>query len=628
MKIEFSLRWSLSLLLPWALVVRAETPKSDPAAQELVSGALGQVLQVVAPSGPEGLPISVELKCSQASGGLKLLDGQTLRISYQHPSRLRLEATVEGHHFILGRDGEHLWVHVPEKKFALDGSSDVPRFSTRPDSVAKVKSGALPVSVPRDQLALLPAVTIMNLATDAAGNDCVKLQLTKEAAQAFKMPGGQIQVRLGGSDRSPDQLSYQDGDEKLVFDIVSFSSGDAVGEETWTLRPNAGDKVEKVAAAHLDKFVSTLLGSLTSRIPTLPPAKGERKVVATCGEGRLENWDGTRVLFLKGTPEEMGRQHGTLLKKEIRSVVDKILYGVGVASSFEKGRWFFSEIEEAQRRQAPFVDARYTREMDAIAAAAGLDKEELRLANYFPELFHCSGFALMGKATADGKIYHGRILDYLKGVGLEENAVVMVVQPEVGNAWANISYAGFVGSVTGMNEKQVAIGEMGGRGEGNWDGKPMAQLMREVMEKAGTIDEALEIMRKGPRTCEYYYVISDAKAHKAVGLKTTPDVFEMIWDGEKHPQLPDALEDCVLLSAGDRYVELVRRAKTGFGKFTADSARDLMTKPVCMSSNIHSVLFCPDTLDFWVANADSQNVASHTRYTAYNLRKMLGDRKP
>jgi hypothetical protein len=31
----------------------------------------------------------------------------------------------------------------------------------------------------------------------------------------------------------------------------------------------------------------------------------------------------------------------------------------------------------------------------------------------------------------------------------------------------------------------------------------------------------------------------------------------------------------------------------------------------------------PDTLDFWVANADSRNVASHTRFTHYNLGELL-----
>ena len=34
-------------------------------------------------------------------------------------------------------------------------------------------------------------------------------------------------------------------------------------------------------------------------------------------------------------------------------------------------------------------------------------------------------------------------------------------------------------------------------------------------------------------------------------------------------------------------------------------------------------LFEPDTLDFWVANADSKSVASDARYTHYNLAELL-----
>ena len=273
------------------------------------------------------------------------------------------------------------------------------------------------------------------------------------------------------------------------------------------------------------------------------------------------------------------------------------------------------------------MDDRYLREMDALAGGAGLAREEVRLANYFPELFHCSGFAVFGKATVDGKMYHGRVLDYLRGMGLEQSAVVMVLQPDRGNAWVNVGYAGFIGSVTAMNEKHIAIGEMGGKGQGRWDGKPMAELVREVMEKASTLDEAVEIMRKGPRTCEYYYVISDAKSKRAVGIAATPDKFETLLPGQAYDRLPHAIPDAVLMSAGDRYEELARRVQSGFGKFDATSSRDLMKRPVCMNSNIHCALFAPDTLDFWVANADSQNVAAHTRYTHYNLAELLQPEK-
>lgn len=203
----------------------------------------------------------------------------------------------------------------------------------------------------------------------------------------------------------------------------------------------------------------------------------------------------------------------------------------------------------------------------------------------------------------------------------------MVFKPDRNNAWANVSYAGFIGSVTAMNEKQVAIGEMGGRGEGNWDGKPMAELLREVMERASTLDEAVDIMRRGPRTCEYYYVISDAKTKRAVGIAATPSRFEVVQPGQAHPLLPHAIEDAVLMSAGDRYEELARRVKAGFGKIDASDARDLMRRPVAMASNLHCALFAPDTLDLWVANADSQNPAASTRYTHYNLAELLRETK-
>ena len=153
----------------------------------------------------------------------------------------------------------------------------------------------------------------------------------------------------------------------------------------------------------------------------------------------------------------------------------------------------------------------------------------------------------------------------------------------------------------------------------------MAQLLREVMETCDTIEQTIELLKKGPRTCEYYYVISDAKSMKACGLACTPEKCEVIWSGEAHPQLPHAVKDAVLMSAGDRYEELARRVQAQHGKLTADSARELMTSPVCMSSNIQSVLFAPKSLDFWVANADAQNVASHTRYTKYNLADLIKD---
>src|SRR4051812_42976329 len=51
------------------------------------------------------------------------------------------------------------------------------------------------------------------------------------------------------------------------------------------------------------------------------PAHAETRTIARSGRGFLEEVDGYKILHLKGTPREMGLQHGALLKDEIREQV-------------------------------------------------------------------------------------------------------------------------------------------------------------------------------------------------------------------------------------------------------------------------------------------------------------------
>ena len=606
----------------------AQPPTNDSPAT-VFAGALTRLSALVAPSSnqpPKTFTTTVRLL--KAGSLPKQMADARIDVALQAPDHLRVSAAWARQGYSLCRDGEELWIFEPAKQFGLIGRPGISLFSADPTRRDDSTLGPIKLPLGPEQLVVLPFLYDLKMLHDEEiqGAPCHVLiaQPKSEATRVFHIPPGTLQLWIRESDSLPLRVDWNDGKGvEFEVELENPQLREAWPEENWKLRAPSNANVQPVPRTHLTRFLSVALRMLNEKPPTLGTAVGARQVIARCGQGRLEDFDGTRVLFLKGTPEEMGRQQGTLLRREVRDLVDHILYGVGVGSSFEKGRWFFGEIESAQARVAPFIDQRCFREMDALADAAGLQRQEVRLANFFPELFHCSGFALFGKATVGGRLYHGRILDYLRGLGLEQNAVVVVNQPDEGNAWVNVSYAGFIGSVTAMNEKQIAMGEMGGRGEGRWDGKPMAELVREVMEKADTLDQAIDIMRKGPRTCEYYYVISDAKSKRAVGIAATPDTFETIWPGQAHPRLPHAIEDAVLMSAGDRYEELVRRVQDHYGKIDAQCARDLMKRPVCMTSNIHCALFAPDTLDFWVANADSKNPAAHTRFTHYNLAELL-----
>lgn len=342
---------------------------------------------------------------------------------------------------------------------------------------------------------------------------------------------------------------------------------------------------------------------------------------------------GIAVVKFSGTPEEMGKQHGGTLKDAALYNMHRTLHGVGFLHTVETGNWFPTHLAKVWSDQEEHIPERFTREIDALSDAAGIPREWGRSVNVFPELFHCSGLALRGKATIDGALYHGRVLDYMTKVGLQNTAAIMVFEPNDGNAWMSVGYAGMCSTVTAMNEKGLAMGEMGGGGVGYIDGIPMSLMMREIMERFETTEDALDWMKKTPRTCEYFYVLSDAKTKNMAGIASYSsklakergiDDLQIIRPGAAHELLPHPFPDAVLMSADERYKELVKRVERGYAKIDMQGAWDLMDGGVAMKSNLHTALFAPETLDFWTAQAGPLGEPAYTqRIAKFNLLELL-----
>ena len=221
-------------------------------------------------------------------------------------------------------------------------------------------------------------------------------------------------------------------------------------------------------------------------------------------------------------------------------------------------------------------------------------------------------------------MYHGRVLDYGCDWRLQEHPILMVGKMNGKVPFLNVTYAGFIGSVTGMNAEKISLGEMGGRGLGKWQGVPMAVLMRWALQEAKTLDQAVSIFRDNPRTCEYYYVIADGKSGKGVGMEAGAEVFKTVAMGETHKLLPHSVKDGVVLSAGDRYELLSKRVKEAHGQIDAGKAIRLMDRPVAMNSNLHNVLFETSTTKFWVAHAGSDgSPAANQPYLGFKFSELL-----
>ena len=352
--------------------------------------------------------------------------------------------------------------------------------------------------------------------------------------------------------------------------------------------------------------------------------QAQTKVIASQAGGVLLEKEGQKILILQGTPYQMGYQHGVLLKSAVREMIDKVL---AISFSQQPG-W----IDKAWEQLKDFIPPRYREEMRGLADGSGVSLKKIELANIFPELFHCSGGVFFGKATLNGEFFHIRILDYMTEPNFQKDAVVMVVKPQKGNAFISAGFAGFIGSVTGMNVQGITIGEMGGKGFGKWKGIPMAFLFRKALEEANTFEEAVKIFRDSPRTCEYYYVISEARKKKAIGIRATPEEFQTLKPGDASPLLPlPLLPDTLILSGTNRYRIFLERVKENYGKINLNILKEIMKRPVAMKSNLHNAIFIPEKLKMYLAIAGNPSQpnyqACYQKYVEFDLKELVNYRE-
>ena len=391
------------------------------------------------------------------------------------------------------------------------------------------------------------------------------------------------------------------------------------------------------------------------------------EILSQEGEGFLETQNGQLILHLQGSSYERGYQHGALLKSQIQH---------NISNYIDKPKGMFAERLEDFFKNLPillsYVPEHFIDEMRGMADASEIPQNKILLLNLFPEMFHCSGMTVSDQATKNGDLYHVRVLDFAVGKSLQNTAVLQVVKPDHGIAFLNVSYAGFIGSVTGMNREQIAIGEIGGLGYGSWKGIPMAFLLREVLQNAGSIEEAKAILQLFPRTCEYYYVFSDGKTNESIGVYATasqlqfftpgasyallspsnlPENYGLNGENDKFVLTPCSIETtpsqtllfeadnkvamlfrqqpahCLLLtgfSHPERYPVLVERVLNQYGKLDVSALINLIKSPVSRDSNLHNAIFKPSELKVWIAHAGpNDEPACDQPYYSWDLNTLL-----
>lgn len=360
---------------------------------------------------------------------------------------------------------------------------------------------------------------------------------------------------------------------------------------------------------------------------------------------KLRFIQGLSILSIQGTPFELGFQHGLALKEKIHQNILHFLK-TKPDSLLGKNSEKLKEFLKAIPSILPHIPQKYIQEMQGVAEGASACFSDILLLNLFPEMFHCCGVTVSNKASKDGSLYHVRVLDYSAGKGLQSSAVILKVKPNEGIPFLNITYAGFIGSVTGMNEEKISIGEIGGQGYGNWDGMPMSFLLRSILEETKSLEEIRAFLLKTPRTCEYYYLFADGKTEDSFASYATEKQLKFIYPGEWysitpssektedlsiHTKSPELTQESLFkqptdtlivtgLSSPERYPVLLERILDKFGSLDSQSLIEIIRKPVALDSNLHNAIFHPSSLTVWVSHAHvNGNPAYNEPYTSISF---------
>lgn len=248
------------------------------------------------------------------------------------------------------------------------------------------------------------------------------------------------------------------------------------------------------------------------------------------GAGKLYQMGDQLVCVMEGTAEEMGFQHGRLLAKQVRHVMKEGYYQKALW-----GRGYTPEYVSAQsKRMEKHIPPEYIAEMKGLveglrkAGVEDITYDDVLLGVTQAEILHykpgappeCSNFAAWGKWTTDGRLLHGRNLDWNVNGDAQDDAVILLWRPKGATPFMMVAWAGGIGSVSGMSAKGITIGEMTSTSpQSSFEGMPLFVIMRRAIEKGATLDEAVNIIVQGPRTTGWNMVIGDGKIPSARALE-------------------------------------------------------------------------------------------------------------
>ncbi|MBI2300678.1 MAG: hypothetical protein HYU66_17355 [Armatimonadetes bacterium] len=321
--------------------------------------------------------------------------------------------------------------------------------------------------------------------------------------------------------------------------------------------------------------------------------------------GSLLEVNGYRVLSVSGPPDELGRQHGRLLRDEVRRVVQEVIVD-------GEGAWGLERLLDGARVMEPHLPPEYRAELHALADAAEVDYLHLVALQLFGDVSrassgYCTGFAAFGPATVNGECIIGRNMDYWDHGASRHAAILLHVKPDRGHEFLTCSWAGIINGWTSLNARGVFCSNNSGYGRHeSLEGVSTCFMVRKVAQYAGSVAEGVRLVETTPRAVGTILVIAggtppDAAVveydHEQVAVRRAKDGW-IAADNTFHALGREAPEEPL---EGSRAGNLGALIREHYGRIDRSHNFAAAQGVPIRSINLHSALVFPADLSMYVS---------------------------
>ncbi|NLR82010.1 peptidase C45 [Chitinophaga eiseniae] len=148
-------------------------------------------------------------------------------------------------------------------------------------------------------------------------------------------------------------------------------------------------------------------------------------------------------------------------------------------------------------------------------------------------LVGCTSFGTWNDQSADSNLIIGRNFDFYMGDDFAKEKMVVFYRPEKGHKFMFVTWGGFTGVVSGMNDQGLTVTINAAKTSvPTAAATPVSLVAREILQYAGNISEAWNIASKREMFVSESFLVGSAADNKAVLIEKTPQGMDMYSSGK------------------------------------------------------------------------------------------------